>query len=341
MKNYKLAVIIPSWNCQEYLAEMLDSILAQSFQDWRVFVVDDQSTDSSLEIIKDYAKNDQRISYLVRNREPKGAQTCRNLGFEQIEGAKYVIWFDADDVIAPYCFEQRVSYMDRHPELDFGIFPAITFQDKPWEEKAWCYGFPLGEDDLSAMLLGTLPMVGWTNIYRKKSLIRVKHSWDEHILSMQDFDFNVQGLLLNLRYDYAVKEKARVDYFYRTKSNTQKISHKICTIEHFQSHIYLLQKTINGLDVEKIMKYQNAIEVFFFRFASMFTKRSDIYNQLFRIPWVKDNVVYYLRLKLWEMCGFRLGGRLFFKTIVSRDNLIQKKWHNLVEREYVEFCKVK
>ena len=313
---------------------MLDSILAQSFQDWRLFVVDDQSTDSSLDIIKNYARRDERINDIVRVRTPKGAQTCRNIGFDRAEGAEYVMWFDADDVIAPYCFEQRVNYMERHPELDYGIFPAITFKDELWEKKAWCYGFPLGGDELQAMLLGTLPMVGWTNIYRKSSLKKKMHCWDENILSAQDWDFNFQSILLGFKYDYAIKEGARVDYFYRTKPNPNKISAKILTEAHFDSHLYLLQKSMMSLSIEWKRQYLRELEVYLYNNAKILTKSIKYYNQLFAIPWVKEHKIFMLRLWLWKICGFRLGRRLFFREITVRAKLVQDEWRCLVENEY-------
>ena len=334
MKNYKLAVIIPSWNSKDYIAEMLDSILVQSYQDWKLFVVDDQSTDSSLEIIRDYAKRDQRISYIVRDREPKGAQTCRNLGFEQAEEAEYVIWFDADDVIAPYCFEQRVNYMDRHPELDFGIFPAITFNDELWEEKAWCYGIPFWEDELQAFLSGTLPMVGWTNIYRRLSIKEKKHHWDESILSRQDWDFNFHSILSGLKYDYAVKEDAKVDYYYRVAPNPNKVSWKINSAAHFESHLYLLRKAICALSVEQKKRYRKELEVCLYNNAQIMSRVLGCYNQLFDMTWVKEHKLFMLRLWLWKKCGFRLGGRLFFREISVRAKLAQEEWRCLVENEY-------
>ena len=108
---------------------MLDSLLAQTFEDFRVFVVDDQSTDRSLDILNDYSKKDKRINVYIRDREPKGAQTCRNIGFDLTIGAKFVVFFDNDDLVAPYCLEQRVRFMELHQELDYAIFPVLLYSN--------------------------------------------------------------------------------------------------------------------------------------------------------------------------------------------------------------------
>ena len=333
--SYKVAVIIPSWNSSQYIGFMLDCLLTQTYQDWKAFVVDDQSTDSSLGIVQTYHNKDERIEVFVRNRMPKGAQTCRNIGFELSKDAEYIIWLDADDLIAPYCLEQRVAYMERHSELDFGVFPAVTFENHIWEDTGWCYGFPFFEDSLKAMLSWTLPMVGWTNIYRRQSLIEVSHKWDEKLLSLQDSDFNIQSILLGLKFDYAVKDGAYVDYFYRSKNTTQRISSKIRSKEHLDSHLYLLSKlSTSFLKInEKEMK-QN-IEMYYFKFAKLFKMSNRHYAKFVKIPWIKQNKLFWLRLILWEKLDFRyINHPLLFRKLCNLEYLDQINWGNKVNDEY-------
>ena len=111
--DYTLAVVIPCWNCEQYIGALLDCLLSQTLLDWKAFLIDDWCEDGTAGIIKSYEAKDARIRYYKRDREPKGAQTCRNIGFGLTEGAKYVVFFDSDDLIAPYCFEQRVLAMDK------------------------------------------------------------------------------------------------------------------------------------------------------------------------------------------------------------------------------------
>lgn len=336
MNTYKLAVIIPSWNCSKFIGKMLESIIANTFDNWKCIVVDDQSTDNTVEVIKRIQEKDARIELVSRHREPKGAQTCRNIGFELSEGAEYVIWLDADDLTTPYCFEQRVCYMDRHRELDFGIFPAITFKERPWEEEAFCYGFPFWEDTLQAMLSWTLPMVGWTNIYRRQSLIRARHIWDEKIKSMQDSDFNIHSILLGMKYDYAVKEEANVDYYYRTKSNVQRTSSKLFIKEHFDSHLYLLYKLANTLSPNQRKVYKNELEIYYYKFAKLFSSSGDHYHRFLRNPWIKENFIYKMRLILWKWCNFSYGDKIFFRYISNRDYLRYTRWYDMMKKKYAQ-----
>lgn len=322
--SYKLAIIIPCWNCAKELEDLLNCFLQQTFQDWQVFLIDDLSTDNTIEVLQKYSKKDNRIHYRIRNRYPKGAQTCRNLGFDLSVGAEYVIWFDADDILAPFCFEQRVSYMDKHQELDFGIFPAKSFKSNIWDEQIGkCYGFPFFEDSLEALLSWTMTMVGWTNIYRRSSVVKYKLYWDEKILSMQDSDFNIQSIIKGLHFDYSVIENAKVDYFHRVEYNNTSVSHGIHSIPHFGSHIYFLTKISESLSIDQLKKYKHSLELYFFSFAEIIKKDPYYYKQLLNIPWVKSNRCFYFRLKLWSLFRFRMGYSIFLRDIYS---CREKKW---------------
>ena len=95
---------MPIYNVASYLAACLDSILAQTFRDFEVILVDDGSTDESADIAAAYAKKDARI-LLIRHRWNRGAADARNLGLELCRG-RYVSFIDGDDVLMP-------SYLER------------------------------------------------------------------------------------------------------------------------------------------------------------------------------------------------------------------------------------
>ena len=163
------SIVIPVFNKGELLQTMINSILAQDYQDWELLLVDDGSDEKTLTLLQHIQKSDKRIRFFKRNRLPKGAQTCRNIGFEQAKGC-YILFFDSDDYIAPYCLSQRICFMEAHSELDFSIFPAATFQ-REYNDGTIRYGLPpKTKDDLLLFLLPHLPFVVWNNIYRSDSL---------------------------------------------------------------------------------------------------------------------------------------------------------------------------
>lgn len=98
-----LSVIVPVYNVEAYLAECLDSILAQTFTDFEVVLVDDGSTDGSSVICDKYAGMDQRIRCF--HKENGGHMSARQEGFRQSHGA-YIGFIDSDDWIAPIMYEK-------------------------------------------------------------------------------------------------------------------------------------------------------------------------------------------------------------------------------------------
>ena len=107
-----LSIIMPVFNHHDEVATMIDSILANDFQSWELLAVDDGSEADTLQLLERYAEADSRIKVVRRDRQPKGAQTCRNIGLEMACG-EFVIIFDSDDYIAPYCLRQRVEMLQK------------------------------------------------------------------------------------------------------------------------------------------------------------------------------------------------------------------------------------
>lgn len=111
----KVAIIIPVYNTEEFLAECLDSVLAQTYSNLLLFVVDDCSTDRSLEIIQSYAQLDKRI-IILQCKENGGVSVARNKALQLIEkddSIKFVSFCDSDDTISPIMIEELVKYIQQ------------------------------------------------------------------------------------------------------------------------------------------------------------------------------------------------------------------------------------
>ena len=102
----KVSVIIPVYNVENYLRECLDSVVNQTLKDIEIICVDDGSTDSSLEILKEYAAKDERI--IIIQQENKGAGAARNTGLNTASG-EYVYFVDADDWLSVDCLEKTYN----------------------------------------------------------------------------------------------------------------------------------------------------------------------------------------------------------------------------------------
>ena len=102
---------MPVFNAARFLRPAIDSILAQSLKDFEFLIIDDHSTDNTVEIVKSY--QDQRIRLL--HNPDKGIASALNMGIAQSRGI-YLARMDADDVSYPLRFQKQVEYLNQHPE---------------------------------------------------------------------------------------------------------------------------------------------------------------------------------------------------------------------------------
>ena len=103
MNNPEVSVIIPVYNCKEYLSYCLNSLQKQTFKNIEIIIVNDGSTDGSKDIILDYAAGDNRIKYFEQVNS--GVSASRNKGFE-ISSGEYIIFVDSDDWVSPDYIEK-------------------------------------------------------------------------------------------------------------------------------------------------------------------------------------------------------------------------------------------
>jgi glycosyltransferase involved in cell wall biosynthesis len=123
-----VSIIIPCFNRSSMLGKTLDSIIIQSYAVWECIVVDDGSSDYTLELMDFYQEKDSRIKFLKRpNTYRKGANACRNYGFENSKG-EYIQWFDSDDLMLPNFLEAKLRALENTAK-DYVISRTINFKD--------------------------------------------------------------------------------------------------------------------------------------------------------------------------------------------------------------------
>lgn len=100
---------MPCYNAERYIAQSIESVLAQTYQEWELLITDDCSTDKSVEIIKEYCAKDERID-LLESKEHKGPGDTRNLSIKRAKG-RLIAFLDNDDIWFPEKLEEQVNYM--------------------------------------------------------------------------------------------------------------------------------------------------------------------------------------------------------------------------------------
>ncbi len=135
LKDPIVSVIMPVYNCQDYLRQCLDSVTAQTLKDIEIICVDDGSEDQSLQILKEYAAGDDRSK--VISQQNGGAGAARNNGLRNAKG-KYLSFLDSDDFFEPDMLEKALAKL-REDEADFVVFRSDSYFNDTKEYKNAAY----------------------------------------------------------------------------------------------------------------------------------------------------------------------------------------------------------
>lgn len=134
-KNNLVSIIMPSYNSSRYIEDSIKSIVTQSYKNWELLIIDDGSTDESVNIIMNFCKTDKRIK-LYKNRVNKGVSKTRNLGIDKAKG-NWIAFLDSDDIWEKTKLQKQIDfykktgsgfiftgakYIDENGQLYKGVF---------------------------------------------------------------------------------------------------------------------------------------------------------------------------------------------------------------------------
>ncbi|EJS75292.1 glycosyltransferase family 2 protein [Bacillus cereus] len=108
----QISIIVPTYNASKFIEETIHSVLNQSFQDWELIIIDDCSTDNTVQKLNEFKKSDQRIRVKVLE-ENSGAAIARNMGIDMAKG-RYIAFLDSDDLWLPKKLEKQLDFMKKN-----------------------------------------------------------------------------------------------------------------------------------------------------------------------------------------------------------------------------------
>lgn len=124
----EVSIITPCYNSSKYIEETINSVMNQTFDDWEWIITDDQSTDNSVELIKNH--NDSRI-HLIIAQQNSGAGHARNLALQKAQG-RYITFLDADDFWEPNFIAEMVNFMKKeNAEIAYSNYARCNEQLDP------------------------------------------------------------------------------------------------------------------------------------------------------------------------------------------------------------------
>lgn len=128
MDKPRISVIMGIYNCAPTLSEALDSLLAQTYQDFKVIMCDDASRDNTLEVAQSYVERYPDKFILIRNKHNLKLAATLNHCLEYAD-TEYVARMDGDDISIPERFERELHFLDAHPEYALVSCPMIYFDE--------------------------------------------------------------------------------------------------------------------------------------------------------------------------------------------------------------------
>jgi len=168
-----LSIIVPVYNVENYLAQCVDSIINQPYNDFELILVDDGSTDKCGEICDSYAESDKRIK--VIHKENGGLSSARNVGLDIAKG-KYLSFIDSDDFISEDYYQQNIQFMLSNSKIDILVSQfcrfdnnnnSVVFNKKRLLQKK--------ADIVSYMMSTEYIGSAWINIYKKNIFLNVRY----------------------------------------------------------------------------------------------------------------------------------------------------------------------
>ena len=180
----KVSIIVPAYNCERFIAKCLDSLLAQSYKDYEIIVVDNNSIDRTPVIVDEYAKNNTKISSISCKKQ--GVSCARNAGLKAATG-DFVSFVDSDDYIDPDMFTDLMNVIN-DKKVDIAVCGAQAETESgeliPGENSASDY---TGSDPVKRYLC--LPAQPFAKLIRRTIIVDHKVSFNEDISLGEDLAF--------------------------------------------------------------------------------------------------------------------------------------------------------
>lgn len=207
-----VSIVLPCYNGAGFLAQSIDSVIAQTFTDWELILVNDCSKDNSLEIMQQYAEKDSRIR-IINNEHNLKLPGALNRGFQEARG-KYLTWTSHDNRMAPTMLEEFVNYLDANPDKGLVTACYAAFSLKTGEQ---LYEVHHPDPQLHLPLFNC---VCYAFMYRREVLETVG-DYDTTLFLVEDYDYWVR-----IWQKYPVGKIYKVLYYTGVGDDTLTLSRK-------------------------------------------------------------------------------------------------------------------
>lgn len=316
--NPLISIIIPNYNRENLIGETLDSIVAQTYNNWECIVVDDGSTDNSKKVIQTYVDKDPRFQLHDRpkNRQ-KGANACRNYGFQLSKG-ELINWFDSDDIMLSTFIQDKLNCFKN--DIDMVICTGYTTNHLLQNKKT----IVLKETHFlfKDYLLGKTPVMTPSILFKKEYLSN-KGLFETHITVGQETELFSRFFFQLAEGKYHILNKPLFLYRHHSGTKSRKNQAYIKKNKESQSYIQieLLKKSIqlNDNELFKVF-YLNLFHSFYLGLENKHFKNAKyVLSSMFSILWKSDIKKFFKFILFdWYYLGLKRYGSRIKKNIFKK-----------------------
>jgi teichuronic acid biosynthesis glycosyltransferase TuaG len=210
--NDFISIVMPAYNAEMYITSAIKSVQAQTYSNWELLIVDDESTDNTAAIVKDIIKDDLRINYFFQHRGRQGK--ARNLAIKKSKGP-YIAFLDADDLWEKSKLEVQLTIMKQRTDIDlifsqgYNLFAGGETSKVNIKVKEWHW-----EKDASLLIEGNqIPIL---SVLAKKNAIEAVGGFSEDLNIQNAEDYHLWIKLLKHGNFLSIEEKL---FYYRIHPN--------------------------------------------------------------------------------------------------------------------------
>ncbi len=240
MTTPTITIIIPTYNRSLVIEKTLNSMIAQTYTSWECIIVDDRSTDNTVQVIEEYASKDARFKVYQRpSNRSKGANACRNIGIEKSTG-NFFIFLDSDDTLSAGSLQNRIAYFEKYKEVQGLIFSTGVLSEDG--EKVTPFTKTIQEElDSKAYAKMLLSYdIPWqiTNPIWKREVFEKHGGFDEQLARFQDVDLHTKFML----HGVTVKKIDIIDFYYKLEEGFEKYNDDVLIRKACQAILHYIEK---------------------------------------------------------------------------------------------------
>ena len=321
-----VSVIMPCYNASAYISKAIESVLAQTYTDWELLVVDDGSKDGSPEIAKAYEKKDLRIHLIEQSNS--GACVARNRGLQLAKG-EYVKYFDADDILDPNCLKEQVEQIERlQPhQIPFGYYHTIDDQDRLIDDNPYSEDIlKAAEGDSIVFIYRYWQMLTSCPLHRRKMLDAIG-GFDPLISRGQETDLHFRLALAGAQFIYF----PTLCYQYRQYQSEARISSNFSpqTAKFRENYVELMRRReeqlLEHFGGELPKRYHHDYANYWFEMARMSYAKRDVEAGAIAMKKAQNYGLYKPFQRFYHKTGSIIGFVLLEWIFQLRLKLMRKK----------------